>query len=58
MSAFPSSEPVTAGLKREDTVVEAGATALVAGTAVFGAPDGVAAAVARLRAAVRTVTRA
>jgi ribulose-phosphate 3-epimerase len=38
--------------------VEAGATALVAGTAVFGASDGVAAAVARLRAAVRTVTRA
>jgi len=31
--------------------VEAGATVLVAGTAVFGAADGVAAAIARLRAA-------
>lgn len=33
------------------SVVEAGATVLVAGTAVFGAPDGVAAAIARLREA-------
>jgi ribulose-phosphate 3-epimerase len=38
--------PETAG-----RVVEAGATVLVAGTAVFGAQDGVAAAIARLRAA-------
>jgi len=38
--------PDTAG-----PVVEAGATILVAGTAVFGAADGVAAAIARLRAA-------
>ena len=38
--------PETAG-----QVVEAGATVLVAGTAVFGAPDGVAAAIARLRQA-------
>jgi ribulose-phosphate 3-epimerase len=43
--------PETAG-----PAVEAGATVLVAGTAVFGAPDGVAAAIARLRdAAVRRV---
>ena len=34
-------------------VVEAGATVLVAGTAVFGAPEGVAAAIARLREAAR-----
>lgn len=34
-------------------VVEAGATILVAGTAVFGAPEGVAAALARLREAAR-----
>jgi ribulose-phosphate 3-epimerase len=38
--------PATAG-----SVVEAGATVLVAGTAVFGAPDSVAAAIARLRQA-------
>ncbi|HLW46492.1 MAG TPA: ribulose-phosphate 3-epimerase [bacterium] len=43
--------PETAG-----RVVEAGATVLVAGTAVFGAADGVAAAIARLRtAALRPV---
>jgi len=43
--------PETAG-----PVVEAGATVLVAGTAIFGAPGGVAAAIARLRdAAVRSV---
>jgi ribulose-phosphate 3-epimerase len=45
--------PDTAG-----TVVEAGATVLVAGTAVFGAPDGEAAAIARLRAAARAATQA
>jgi len=34
-------------------VVEAGATILVAGSAVFGAPEGIAAAIARLREAAR-----
>jgi len=33
-------------------VVRAGATVLVAGSSVFGAPDGVAAAMKQLRAAV------
>jgi ribulose-phosphate 3-epimerase len=35
-------------------VVEAGASVLVAGTAIFGAPDGVVAAVSRLRRAARS----
>ncbi len=37
--------------------VEAGATVLVAGTAVFGAPEGVAAAIARLREAALPARR-
>ena len=44
--------PETASL-----VVQAGASVLVAGTAVFGAADGVDAAMARLRGAVRPVRR-
>ena len=45
--------PETAG-----AVIKAGATVLVAGTAVFGAPDGVAAAMTRLReAALRAAPR-
>jgi ribulose-phosphate 3-epimerase len=39
------------------TVVEAGASVLVAGTAVFAAPDGIARAMARLRDAVRPPRR-
>jgi len=45
------------GPETASTVVQAGASVLVAGTAVFGAPDGVDAAMARLRGAVRPVRR-
>jgi ribulose-phosphate 3-epimerase len=38
-------------------VVDAGASVLVAGTAVFGAPDGIGPAIARLRDAVRSPGR-
>lgn len=38
-------------------VVEAGATVLVAGTSLFGAPEGVAAAIARLRDAAQPARR-
>jgi len=39
------------------TVVEAGASVLVAGTAVFAAPDGIAPAIGRLRDALRPTRR-
>ena len=49
---------IEARLETAGPVVEAGATVLVAGTAVFGAPGGVAAAIARLReAALRASPR-
>jgi len=45
------------GPQTAPAVVEAGATVLVAGTALFGAPDGIAAAMARLRDAARATGR-
>jgi ribulose-phosphate 3-epimerase len=45
------------GPKTAPAVVKAGASILVAGTAVFGAADGVAPAIARLRAAARPARR-